>query len=105
VEWNHLWVVQDGICPICGKHLRNRVHPEISAPGAKIAAVDHDKYDEARLLAEGMDPIEAKRHSIRGLLCTLPCNYALADRWYKDDCKKMKAAIAYCADWPARGVL
>jgi recombination endonuclease VII len=83
---------QGGVCFICGR-----------PPGRVRLAVDHDHELEAELLAQGADPIEARRRSIRGLL-DKGCNYRVLG-WLKDDPAALRRAIQYLKEPPARRIL
>lgn len=79
-EWVALWQGQAGRCCVCNKGLCNRYDP--ASEGIQ-AALDHSHGVCAALLKAGADPREAVRRSIRGLLCSFPCNRALG---YIRDC-------------------
>lgn len=89
-EWVAIWKSQDGRCFICQKPLRNRFDP---ASEGKTAAVDHDHRIERE---------RGPRASIRGLLCTLPCNYSLVQHWTPE---RLARAADYVARLPAQAVL
>lgn len=65
--------------------------------------VDHDHRLEKRLLAEGHEPLTARRLSIRGLLCKR-CNRRLLPASL-DDTAILSRAIEYLNDSPACWVL
>jgi hypothetical protein len=91
-EWGAIWEAQGGRCNICGKPLRHRFKPD-AHPG-QVAAVDHDHGVAKRG--------KHKRASIRGLLCTYPCNKFLYKFWTP---AKLEAAARHCRDFPAQRVL
>lgn len=65
--------------------------------------VDHDHKKEKALIADGADPLTARRDSIRGLLCRR-CNRRLLPATL-DDLRIMQGAIDYLLNPPARHVL
>lgn len=65
--------------------------------------VDHNHKLEKRLIDEGFDPIEARRNSIRGLLCKR-CNRRLLPATL-DDTKILQRAIDYLMNPPAGRVI
>lgn len=65
--------------------------------------VDHDHRLEKRLLAEGRAPLEARRLSVRGLICRR-CNRRLLPSCL-DDTTILQAAIDYLLCPPAKKVL
>ena len=89
-EWVAMWRGQGGACCICGAPLRNRFGTN---PKGKVGAVDHD---HALATRSGM------RASVRGLICTMPCNRLLTNFWTP---AKLRAAASYLEDPPARRFL
>jgi hypothetical protein len=65
--------------------------------------VDHDHKLEKRLIVEGFDPLEARRQSIRGLLCKR-CNRRLLPATL-DDTRILQRAIDYLMNPPARRII
>jgi recombination endonuclease VII len=100
-EWLALWRGQDGKCFICREPIRNRYDAIDREP--RLANVDHSHAVERRLLAEGADPVDALRRSVRGLLCYF-CNRntLLALR---DDPDRADRAAAYLRRPPAHHIL
>lgn len=65
--------------------------------------VDHDHRLEKQLLAEGREPLEARRLSVRGLICRR-CNRRLLPACL-DDTQILQSAIDYLMRPPAKTVL
>lgn len=74
-EWVGLYHGQRGRCAICDSPLRNR-YDKASREGV-VGAVDHSHHLCARLVAAGVEHVEAVRRSIRGLICAYRCNRML----------------------------
>jgi hypothetical protein len=90
-EYDAMFAAQDGRCAICGGRRTGNLD------------VDHDHAREKELRAEGLDPLEATRRSIRGLLCRR-CNRRLLPA-SQDSAERLRAAIRYLRRPPAQDVL
>lgn len=90
-EYEALLAAQSQACAIC-RGIRRGSYD-----------VDHDHRLEKRLLSEGKEPLEARRESIRGLLCRR-CNRRLLPATL-DDTKILQGAIDYIMNPPARHIL
>jgi hypothetical protein len=91
-EWLALWRSQEMSCAICLTRIRNKFEP--GSLGA-IGQVDHDHR---------LEKLDGTRASIRGLLCAW-CNHQLLGKAARDDVEKLRRAVAYLDDPPARRVL
>lgn len=84
---------QGGVCAITG-----------TAPyGRTKLDVDHSHSLEKQLLSEGVEPQQAARRSVRGLLSRAANRRLLTS--VRDDPAKLQKAIDYLADPPAQKVL
>jgi hypothetical protein len=70
-EWRALYRGQGGRCVLCDATLRDRYDPQ---GAGKQASLDHGHHACAELVKAGVSPLEAVRRSVRGLLCSYPCN-------------------------------
>ena len=100
-EWTQLWCAQDGRCFICSQEIRNRYALVDHNP--RLANVDHDHVVERRLLADGADPTDALRRSVRGLLCYF-CNRNTL-RSLRDRADVADRAATYLRQPPAKSIL
>jgi hypothetical protein len=90
-EYEQILVAQNGACAICrGKRTTSY-------------DVDHDHRLEKELLADGASPLEARRKSVRGLLCRR-CNRRLLPASL-DNPDVLQGAIQYLMTPPAESVL
>lgn len=89
-EYDELLVRQHGSCAICRRKPRYNLD------------VDHDHAVEKQLLANYPQP-QARRMSVRGLLCKL-CNRRLLPA-ARDDAETLTRAIAYLSSPPATKVI
>jgi hypothetical protein len=80
-EYSAILASQDGACGICGRKPRYNLD------------VDHDHAVERALRAQGVPECEAKRRSVRGLLCKL-CNRRLLPA-VRDDIVTLERAQVY----------
>lgn len=85
-----MFEAQGGVCAICKK------------PRPYNLPVDHDHQLERELIEAGVEPLEAARRSIRGLVCKRD-NGLLRD--VRDDTQILRASADYLDDPPARKVL
>lgn len=90
-DWVAIYDAQSGRCLVCDKRLRDKYRDPGS--GLQVAAVDHD---------HGIAKAKGKRASIRGLLCTFPCNRFLVKFWTEP---RLYRAHQYVRDLPAQRVL
>jgi len=100
-EWLRLYTAQHGQCAICLSPLRNRYDPQDTTKC--IANLDHLHARERELLAAGIEPSEALRRSLRGLLCGWDNRYVL--QVLHDDPEKAQRAADYLTHPPARVIL
>lgn len=89
-EYAAILEAQGGVCYICHK-----------PPKSKRLAVDHDHDEEAALLAMGYEPLDARRASVRGLLCRNDNYHVLGQL----DREALQRAIDYLKRPPARFLL
>jgi hypothetical protein len=101
-QWVAIWTAQGGCCGICLTPLRNRY--DTKDKKKQIASLDHRHATERDLLAEGADPMEALRRSVRGLLCYF-CNRNVVGMALRDNPDKAQRAADYLRDPPAKKVL
>lgn len=100
-EWVALYEKQEGRCAVCFEPLRNRY---AEGTTGRMAALDHDGLKETALLKQGAEPLAALRRSVRGLLCTYPCNRLLTRFWYGSS-ERLYRAYYYITFPPAEGVI
>lgn len=89
-EWEAIIAAQGGGCPI--EHKRH-----------KVMDVDHDHALERDLIAAGVDPMEAKRRSVRGVLTRRVNRRVLPG--LVDDPERALRVAAYLTFPPARKIL
>lgn len=89
-EYDAILVEQGQCCGGCKGTRRYALH------------VDHDHKVQAHLLSRGMDPLDAAKWSVRGLLCAR-CNKVLRD--VRDDAPTLVRLADYLANPPAHRVL
>ena len=89
-EYERILEAQGGGCAICG--------------GSRSTFdVDHDHAIERALLDMGVAPLEARRRSVRGLLCKRENRRLLPAA--QDNTDRLNRAIEYLDNWPADQVL
>jgi len=79
-QWDEIYTLQNGICPICKKNLRFRRDLV-----GKMPAVDHDH----------------RTGVIRGLVCQYPCNYVLG--YLHDNSDMFLSCSKYLNSPPTKG--
>jgi hypothetical protein len=89
-EWERIYHAQNGLCVICLKPLRNRF---VDGSTGQTAALDHD---------HAIEKVQGFRASIRGLLCSFPCNRVLLRHWTPE---RLERAARYVRMRPAQLIL
>lgn len=90
-EYDEILDVQGNKCAICGRKPKYNLD------------IDHDHQAEKVFAGAGMDPVMARRMTVRGLLCKL-CNRRLLPA-VRDRVEPLAAAISYLQCPPAYPIL